>query len=35
MYAGIILIGIAALAMDLIIRIIAARVLRWQDRGER
>lgn len=35
MYAGIILIGIAALAMDLIIRIIAARALRWQDRGER
>lgn len=35
MYAGIILIGIAALVMDLIIRLIAARVLRWQDRGER
>ncbi|MDR5700905.1 ABC transporter permease [Agromyces aerolatus] len=35
MYAGIILIGIAALVMDLIIRVIAARVLRWQDRGER
>ncbi|SEE23209.1 ABC transporter permease [Ruania alba] len=35
MYAGIILIGAAALAMDLIIRLIAARVLRWQDRGER
>jgi len=35
MYAGIILIGVAALAMDLIIRIIGARVLRWQDRGER
>lgn len=35
MYAGIILIGIAALVMDLVIRIIAARVLRWQDRGQR
>lgn len=35
MYAGIILIGIAALAMDLIIRMIGARILRWQDRGER
>lgn len=35
MYAGIILIGVAALVMDLIIRLIAARVLRWQDRGER
>lgn len=35
MYAGIILIGIAALAMDLIIRIVGARILRWQDRGER
>ncbi len=35
MYAGIILIGIAALVMDLVIRIFAARLLRWQDRGER
>lgn len=35
MYAGIILIGVAALVMDLIIRLIAVRVLRWQDRGER
>lgn len=35
MYAGIILIGVAALVMDLIIRLIAARVLRWQDRGQR
>ena len=35
MYAGIILIGIAALVMDLVIRIFAARLLRWQDRCER
>lgn len=35
MYAGIILIGVAALVMDLIIRICAVRVLRWQDRGDR
>ncbi|GAB2502223.1 ABC transporter permease [Promicromonospora xylanilytica] len=35
MYAGIILIGAAALAMDLAIRVTASRVLRWQDRGER
>lgn len=35
MYAGIILIGIAALVMDLVIRVFAARLLRWQDRGER
>lgn len=35
MYAGIILIGICALVMDLAIRAAAARVLRWQDRGER
>ncbi len=35
MYAGIILIGLAALVMDLAVRVAAARVLRWQDRGER
>lgn len=35
MYAGIILIGICALVMDLAIRAVAAHVLRWQDRGDR
>jgi NitT/TauT family transport system permease protein len=33
MYAGIILIGISALVMDLLIRLLAARFLVWQDRG--
>ncbi len=33
-YAGIILIGLAALTMDLIVRLVASRVLAWQDRGE-
>ncbi|MEO3752714.1 ABC transporter permease [Streptomyces sp. B6B3] len=35
MYAGIILIGLSALVMDLAIRAGAVRVLRWQDRGSR
>ncbi len=33
MYAGIILIGITALLMDLVIRLTATRFLAWQDRG--
>lgn len=33
-YAGIILIGVAALTMDMIVRVVAMRVLAWQDRGE-
>lgn len=35
MYAGIILIGLAALVMDLAVRLASARLLRWQDRGDR
>ncbi len=34
-YAGIILIGVAALVMDVVIRVAGSRVLIWQDRGER
>lgn len=33
-YAGIILIGLAALTMDLVVRLVASRALAWQDRGE-
>jgi NitT/TauT family transport system permease protein len=33
MYAGIILIGVTALVMDLLIRVTGTRFLAWQDRG--
>ncbi|MCG5215591.1 ABC transporter permease [Streptosporangium sp. KLBMP 9127] len=34
-YAGIILIGFCALVMDALIRLLSARLVRWQDRGSR
>lgn len=34
-YAGIILIGLSALVMDLLVRLLAQRLLTWQDRGDR
>lgn len=34
-YAGIILIGASALVMDLVVRLLARRLVRWQDRGNR
>lgn len=34
-YAGIILIGLSALVMDLLVRLLAQRLVRWQDRGNR
>ena len=32
MYAGIILIGLCALVMDRIVRLLMARTVRWQER---
>ena len=34
-YAGIILIGLSALVMDVLIRLASVRLVRWQDRGDR